>query len=118
MSNSNLEWKLAVSIFEFYLYLAIALIGGFWLGAWVQRLFVWYPFGSGPLTGRESMVGKIATVAFVKPNYFEVVYDSRIWKATSLEGVPVQKDEKVVIRDVHSNTLIVEPIGTRKEDNK
>ncbi len=89
------------------LYITLAVVGGFALGLWVERLFVWYPFGLKPLTGRESMLGKIAVVTLVKPTYMEVKFDSQIWKAKFIGGSPPDIGETVQIREVISNTLVV-----------
>lgn len=91
------------------LYILIAVLGGFALGAWIQRIFVWYPFGLHPMTGKEAMLGKEATITMVKPNYMEVRFDSQIWKARPFSPMELKPGEKVVIRDVTSNTLVVEP---------
>lgn len=92
------------------LYLALAIVGGFALGLWVERLFVWYPFGLKPLTGKESMIGKNAAVILVKSAYIEVKIDSQIWKARALGSNIPEKGDSVVVRDVISNTLLVERV--------
>lgn len=104
-----------ISVYQIYLYVAIAAIGSFWLGAWIQRLFVWYPFSQNPLTGKESMIGKHATVSLVKPGYIEVIFDSRAWKAKTAYSVELSTDQTVMIRDVISNTLIVVPLSGNKK---
>ncbi len=104
-----------VSLYEIYLYVAIAGFGGFWLGAWVQRMFVWYPFNQNPLTGKESMIGKKAVVSLVKPGYLEVIFDSRAWKAKTAPSARLEKGEMVLITDVVSNTLVVAPLRELNE---
>lgn len=84
------------------------------MGVWVQRVFVWYPFGVNPLTGKESMVGGLAEIRMVKPNYVEVKYDSQLWKARVINGGQISIGDQVVIKDVISNTLVVEPAKKKK----
>ncbi|AKA49649.1 hypothetical protein IX51_11655 [uncultured archaeon] len=97
-----------ISEYVLVLFISLSIVGGFALGVWVQRLFVWYPFGLNPLTGREAMIGKSATVTLVKQGYIEVKFDSQIWKARVIGSNYAEKGDTVVIRDVISNTLLVE----------
>lgn len=92
------------------LYIAVSTLGGFLIGVWLQRIFVWYPFGLKPLTGKESMVGKKAAVTLVKPSYIEVKIDSQIWKARVIGANRPKAGETVTVKDVISNTLLVEQI--------
>lgn len=93
------------------LYIVIAAVGGFALGLWIERMFVWYPFGQHPLTGKESMIGKEAIITMVKPGYTEVRYNSQLWQAQILGNQDLRQGSRVVIRDVLSNRLLVDPIG-------
>lgn len=99
-----------VTEYSLALYIAISIVGGFLLGVWLQRIFVWYPFGLKPLTGKESMVGKKAAVTLVKPSYIEVKIDSQIWKARVIGTNHPKMGDMVTVKDVMSNTLLVEQI--------
>lgn len=101
---------LIIAKYVLVLYISLAVVGGFALGVWIQRLFVWYPFGLNPLTGSESMIGKQAIVTLVKPNYMEVRFDSQIWKARLIGSSKVEQGDSVEIKDVFSNTLMVEHV--------
>ena len=62
----------------------------FFFGAWLGRFLVRYPFGRGPVTGKESMVGRYAIVTAVKEDEYEVSLDSQIW---SYNGQEKQKGQ-------------------------
>lgn len=98
---------MVISSLAFYLYIIFAALGGFAVGVWIQRFFVWYPFGQHPLTGREAMIGKSAVVAMVKPAYMEVRFNSQIWRAITSDQEPLEVGDSVVIHEVRSNILVV-----------
>ncbi|MEM0155811.1 MAG: NfeD family protein [Thermoplasmataceae archaeon] len=88
---------MAVSNTTFDLTIILVAILFFFIGAWLGRLFVRYPFGHGPYTGKESMVGELAVVKTVKNDEYEISYDSQIWSAIPSEADTFSVDEKVKI---------------------
>ena len=62
----------------------------------------------GPISGRESIVGGIATATESFSGDGHVWLESETWAARSL--VPIEKDQKVRVRDLKGLVLEVEPI--------
>jgi membrane-bound serine protease (ClpP class) len=76
----------------------------FWLVSFLVRLR-----RRGAVSGRESIVGGIATASesFTGDGY--VWLESENWSARS--SVPIEKDQKVRVRAMHGLVLEVEPIA-------
>lgn len=98
---------MAVSDSTFDLTIVLVAILFFFIGAWLGRLFVRYPFGHGPYTGREAMVGESAIVKAVKEDGYEISCDSQIWSAIPAEGYTFSMDEKVKIIGTKGIKLII-----------
>ena len=79
----------------------------FFFGAWLGRFLVRYPFGRGPVTGKESMVGRYAIVTQVKEGEYEVSLDSQIWSALPSENSKFDQGEKVKVIGIKGLKLII-----------
>jgi len=75
----------------------------FWLVSFLLKLR-----RRGPVSGRESIVGGIATATESFSGEGYVWLESETWAARSL--VPIEKDQKVRVRDLKGLVLEVEPI--------
>lgn len=69
-----------------------------------------------PVTGREGMVGRRATVVRVAGGLIQVQYQGEIWQATSSQ--PLQPHQEVVIQAVEGLTLVVAPLPSRPEGER
>ena len=86
--------------------IGMALVAGiflFWLVSFLLKLR-----RRGPISGRESIVGGIATATESFSGDGHVWLESETWAARSL--VPIEKDQKVRVRDLKGLVLEVEPI--------
>ena len=86
--------------------IGMALIAGiflFWLVSFLLKLR-----RRGPVSGPESIVGGIATATESFSGDGHVWLESETWAARSL--VPIEKDQKVRVRDLKGLVLEVEPI--------
>ena len=79
----------------------------FFFGAWLGRFLVRYPFGRGPVTGKESMIGRYAIVTSVKEDEYEVSLDSQIWSALPAENLKFSPGEKVKVIGIKGLKLII-----------
>jgi len=83
---------------------AVSLFVGGWLGRFLTR----YPFGQRAFTGKESLIGRKATVVTVKPGFYEVRLDSQIWKAVCDD--PLGINEAAEVSDLSGNKLTLRKI--------
>ncbi|OWP57033.1 MAG: hypothetical protein B2I17_02370 [Thermoplasmatales archaeon B_DKE] len=96
-----------VSEGTFFITVIIVAIITFFVGAWLGRFLVRYPFGRGPVTGKESIVGRYAIVTLVKEDEYEVSVDSQKWAAIPSENAKFEQDEKVKIIGIKGLKLII-----------
>lgn len=64
-------------------------------------------------TNANSLIGKIGIVLLpIEPlkNYGQVKVNGQIWSAKSANGVDIDKDKKVIIKEIQGVKLVVEPI--------
>lgn len=104
--NATMELSLdTLLIFTF-----IVLMIGFGIGAWITRLLLRYPFGAGPMTGKDAMIGRKARVVGRKQGYLRVFINSQVWNAESPDIERIKEGDSVRIKSVENLTLIVEPL--------
>lgn len=97
------------------LYSIILLLVGFAVGAWVTRILMRYPFGRGPLTGKDAMVGKLATVVGKKNGILRVAINSQVWNAESEDFDSIESGDRVSVTSVDNLTLRVKALETSKK---
>ena len=95
----------------FLLYALIFLLVGAAIGAWVTRLLMRYPFGRGPLTGKDSYVGKKALVVARKSGMLRVAINSQVWNAECTDIDSIKAGDYVMVMGVDNLTLKVEKMG-------
>jgi membrane protein implicated in regulation of membrane protease activity len=100
-----------VPVTESFLILIIVLdtIGSLFIGAWLGRLLTRYPFGAAGFTGVESMINRRGEVKTASPERIEVVVDSQVWAASTLDpNEKLEPGDKVIVKDVDGLKLIVQ----------
>lgn len=90
----------------YYSTIALVAVLSFFLGAVFYRIMVRYPFGKGPVTGREALIGLYGTVTSVKDRGATVRVDSQYWRAKT-RGEMIRIGDRVVVDGVENLTLIV-----------
>lgn len=98
------------------LYSLIMLLVGGAVGGWITRLLLRYPFGRGPLTGKDAMVGKNATVVGKKNGILRVSINSQVWSAEADDYEEVEVGERVTVISVENLTLHVQSSGKLKSE--
>ena len=81
----------------------------FWLAAYMLKLR-----RRGPVSGRESIVGGIATATESFTGQGHVWLESETWSARS--SVPIEKNQKVRVRAMNGLVLDVEPVAEMPAD--
>lgn len=99
-----------VSTANYYVTVAIIAVLFFMFGAWFARVLLRYPFGQGPKTGMEALIGKIGVVTRNKDSYVEARISEQYWKVNIIGGAEVRAGDTVIVRSVNGNILNVEKI--------
>ena len=99
------------TILELWIAIMVAFAFGFWLG----RLMARWKFIKGPMTGKESMIGKVGVIVRNQKSYTEARVDSQLWRVRSVKSDSLNPGTEVRITDIEGNNLIVEPV--HPEDN-
>ncbi|MEM0159086.1 MAG: NfeD family protein [Thermoplasmataceae archaeon] len=99
-----------VSTSNYYLTIAIVAVLFFMLGAWLARVILRYPFGQGPKTGMEAIIGKVGVVTRTSDSYIEARIAEQYWKINVIGRSGVNAGDTVVVRSVNGNVLNVEKV--------
>jgi membrane protein implicated in regulation of membrane protease activity len=94
------------TILELWIAIMVAFAFGFWLG----RLMARWKLIKGPMTGKESMIGKVGVIVRNQKSYTEARVDSQLWRVRSVKTDSLNPGTEVRITDIEGNNLIVEPI--------
>lgn len=100
------------------LYSLILLLVGGAFGAWITRLLMRYPFGRGPLTGKDSMVGKPGTVVGKKNRILRIAINSQVWNAESDDYDTIEAGDRVTVVSVDNLTLHVKRLEELNREGK
>ena len=90
-------------ILEIWIALMLVFSFGFWLG----RLMARWKLIRGPMTGKESMIGKIGVIVRNQKSYVEARFDSQLWKVVSDDSNQLVPGSQVKIIDIQGNALRV-----------
>jgi membrane-bound ClpP family serine protease len=93
-------------ILEIWIALMVVFFFGFWLG----RVMARWKLIRGPMTGKESMIGKIGVIVRNQKSYTEARVDSQLWRVKSVKPESLNPGTEVRITDIEGNSLIVESI--------
>ncbi|MCL4438390.1 MAG: NfeD family protein [Candidatus Thermoplasmatota archaeon] len=94
------------TVLELWIAVMVAFAFGFWLG----RLMARWKLIRGPMTGKESMIGKIGVIVRNQKSYTEARVDSQLWRVKSVKPESLNPGTEVRITDIEGNSLIVESI--------
>ncbi|MCL4341180.1 MAG: hypothetical protein M1431_03685 [Candidatus Thermoplasmatota archaeon] len=99
-------------ILEIWIALMVVFFFGFWLG----RVMARWKLIKGPMTGKESMIGKIGVVVRNQKSYVEARFDSQLWKIVSDNDDLLLPGTQVKIADIDGNSLRVTLLSSEKSD--
>lgn len=98
------------------LYTVIFLLVGAAIGSWITRTLLRYPFGQGPLTGKDAMIGKNAKVLDKRRAILRVAINSQVWNAESTDFEMISKGDLVRVTAVENLTLKVSLPDERRQE--